>query len=86
MFNACVKANVIPGEAEATLNARLLPGTPIDGLLQDLHERIGDPAVQIELISSLPKAEQPLFFRRRPMIPPGADAALSFFFRRFFHA
>lgn len=72
MFSAGVKANVIPGEAEATLNARLLPGTPIESLLQDLRERIGDPEVQLELISSLPKAEQPMFFKRRPMIPPSS--------------
>ena len=49
MLQAGIRANVIPSEARATLNIRLLPGDSIDALLNDLRKLINDPTVRIEL-------------------------------------
>src|SRR4029077_12441369 len=49
MLNAGVRANVIPAEARATLNIRLLPGDTIDALLLDLNKLINDPLVKLEV-------------------------------------
>jgi acetylornithine deacetylase/succinyl-diaminopimelate desuccinylase-like protein len=46
MLNAGVRANVIPAEARATLNVRLLPGNTIDALLADLTKLVNDPLVR----------------------------------------
>src|SRR5262249_17385504 len=45
MLSAGVRNNVIPGEARANLNIRLLPGNTIDTLLADLTKLVNDPQV-----------------------------------------
>lgn len=47
MLQAGYKSNVIPGEARAVFNARLLPGKTAAGLVAELNGVIDDPAVQI---------------------------------------
>lgn len=49
MLSAGVRANVIPGEARANLNVRLLPGSTIDGLLLELGKVVNDPVVRFEV-------------------------------------
>ena len=49
MLNAGVRANVIPAEARATLNIRLLPGDTIDTLLAQLNKLVNDPQVKFEI-------------------------------------
>src|SRR5438270_1410106 len=49
MLSAGVRANVIPAEARATLNVRLLPGDTIDALLLDLNKLVNDPLVRLEV-------------------------------------
>ena len=49
MLTAGVRANVIPGEARAMLNVRLLPGDTIDVLLGALTKLINDPQVRFEI-------------------------------------
>jgi len=49
MLSAGVRANVIPAEARATLNVRLLPGDTIDTLLGQLNKLINDPQVKLEV-------------------------------------
>ena len=49
MLNAGVRANVIPAEARATLNIRLLPGDTINALLADLSKLVNDPQVKFEI-------------------------------------
>jgi acetylornithine deacetylase/succinyl-diaminopimelate desuccinylase-like protein len=51
-MKAGYKVNVLPSEAEATLDCRLLPGRTAAGFLEELRERIGDPEVTIETIQS----------------------------------
>lgn len=49
MLSAGVRANVIPAEARATLNIRLLPGNTISMLLAELNKLIDDPQVKFEV-------------------------------------
>ena len=49
MLNAGVRANVIPSEARAMLNVRLLPGDTIDVLLADLTKTVNDPTIRFEV-------------------------------------
>jgi acetylornithine deacetylase/succinyl-diaminopimelate desuccinylase-like protein len=48
MLKAGVGANVIPSEAEATLDIRALPDEDIDRFYADMAKVIADPAVKIE--------------------------------------
>jgi acetylornithine deacetylase/succinyl-diaminopimelate desuccinylase-like protein len=47
MLKAGYKSNVIPGDAVATLNARLLPGRKAEELIAEIKAVINDPAVSI---------------------------------------
>jgi acetylornithine deacetylase/succinyl-diaminopimelate desuccinylase-like protein len=49
VLTAGVANNVIPAEARANLNVRLLPGDTIDNLLKDLNKLVSDPLVKLEL-------------------------------------
>ncbi len=49
MLTAGVRANVIPSEAKATLNVRLLPGNTITVLLGELNKLVNDPQVKLEV-------------------------------------
>jgi acetylornithine deacetylase/succinyl-diaminopimelate desuccinylase-like protein len=49
MLSAGVRANVIPSEARAMLNVRLLPGDTIDVLLADLTKLVSDPQVRFDV-------------------------------------
>lgn len=48
MFNAGVKDNVLPTEARATVNFRLLPGDEIEAVLAHVRQVIADDRVTIE--------------------------------------
>jgi carboxypeptidase PM20D1 len=48
MLRGGIKDNIIPGEVEAVLNARLLPGNPAEKFTDELRARIGDDRVQVE--------------------------------------
>lgn len=77
MINAGQKPNVIPGDAEAVMNARLLPGKSVDGFIAQVAAAIDNPRVEIEVINSRPKAELAAFFARRSAIKPSRlDTAL----------
>ncbi len=49
MLSAGVRNNVIPAEARANLNIRLLPGDTIDGLVLDMQKLVNDPLVKFEV-------------------------------------
>jgi acetylornithine deacetylase/succinyl-diaminopimelate desuccinylase-like protein len=49
-LNAGVKHNVIPAQAEATLDVRLVPGYDPERFIEELTEVIDDEAVEIERI------------------------------------
>jgi acetylornithine deacetylase/succinyl-diaminopimelate desuccinylase-like protein len=50
ILQAGVRTNVIPSEARAVLNVRLLPGDTIDVLLNDLNKLVNDPSVKLEVM------------------------------------
>jgi acetylornithine deacetylase/succinyl-diaminopimelate desuccinylase-like protein len=56
MLSAGVRPNVIPAEASATLNVRVLPGQSLDDLIGRLHAAINDDAVKITVESRSPEA------------------------------
>jgi acetylornithine deacetylase/succinyl-diaminopimelate desuccinylase-like protein len=47
IFRAGFRSNVIPADAEATLDVRAVPDEDIDKLVADLKQLIGDPAVEM---------------------------------------
>ncbi|MFI5058891.1 MAG: M20/M25/M40 family metallo-hydrolase [Candidatus Acidiferrales bacterium] len=49
MLAAGIRANVIPAEADATLNIRLLPGDTISALLEELTKLVNDPQVRFDV-------------------------------------
>jgi acetylornithine deacetylase/succinyl-diaminopimelate desuccinylase-like protein len=49
MLSAGVRNNVIPAEARANLNIRLLPGDTIDVLLAELTKLVNDPQIKFEV-------------------------------------
>ncbi|MBI4161711.1 MAG: M20/M25/M40 family metallo-hydrolase, partial [Acidobacteria bacterium] len=57
-LDAGFKENVIPGEARANLNCRILPGTDFREFARRLRQTVDDPAVEIR-------------FRTEPAAPPG---------------
>lgn len=50
MFNAGVKENVVPQNAEARVNFRLLPGDTPEMIVDDVRELIDDPLVDITYV------------------------------------
>ena len=48
-LKAGVRSNVIPSEARATLNVRLLPGDTIDVLVANLSKLVNDSAIKFEV-------------------------------------
>lgn len=50
MLEAGIRPNVIPSEARAVLNVRLIPGDTIDVLLNELKKLVNDPSVKIEVM------------------------------------
>jgi len=77
MINAGQKPNVIPGNAEAVLNARLLPGQTVDAFIAELTQVIDNPKVEIEIVNARPKAEISAFYAKRSKIAPSSlDTAL----------
>lgn len=66
ILSAGYKSNVIPAEAEAVLNARLLPGRDPRDFIRELSAAIADPLVEV-------RAQPPT----RPPVPPmPTDTAL----------
>jgi len=50
MLSAGTARNVIPGEARANLNVRLLPGDTINTVVDDLNKLVNDPQVRLEVL------------------------------------
>jgi carboxypeptidase PM20D1 len=49
MFNAGVKDNVLPQQAEAVVNFRIRPGDSVDGVLAHVREVVDDDGVEVTL-------------------------------------
>jgi acetylornithine deacetylase/succinyl-diaminopimelate desuccinylase-like protein len=59
MLAAGIRPNVIPAEADATLNIRLLPGDTISALLEELTKLVNDPQVRFEVQANAELAAPP---------------------------
>src|SRR5262249_57961251 len=75
MLKAGVGANVIPSEAEATLDIRAMPGEDITEFYDEMKRVIGDPAVKVVPIpATRPEAppSRPTTDASRPIhtVPP----------------
>jgi len=55
-----IKVNVIPAEASATLDCRLLPDVDVDAFLDELRKVVADDRVQVEVLNRFHGAESPL--------------------------
>lgn len=51
-LNAGFRGNVIPGTAEAVINLRLLPGTDIDQVLDEVRKVIHNPQIDVTIAGS----------------------------------
>jgi acetylornithine deacetylase/succinyl-diaminopimelate desuccinylase-like protein len=59
MLAGGIRPNVIPAEADATLNIRLLPGNTISALLGELAKLVSDPQVRFEVQANAELAAPP---------------------------
>ena len=78
-LNAGFKANVIPGTAQATVNVRLLPGTTIDEIIAEMQQVLGDPGIDIEILSPFPQGQEDArayFNHRSVALRSSTDTAL----------
>ena len=57
LMNAGFRGNVIPGSAEATINARLIPGTNPEDIVRDIKRVIGDSTVEVRASNTIPWAQ-----------------------------
>jgi acetylornithine deacetylase/succinyl-diaminopimelate desuccinylase-like protein len=67
--------NVIPAHAEATVNARLLPGTDPRRFVRALRRRVGDRRVRVEIARGMPGTVSPLETPLAQAIEAGVRAA-----------
>jgi len=54
LMNAGFRGNVIPGSAEATINARLIPGAKPEDIVRDLQRVIGDSTIDVRVSTTIP--------------------------------
>ena len=67
------KVNVIPSVAEATLDCRVLPGTTREQWLAEIRRRLGDPALQIEVVN---ESDDPVVSRQDTPLYRNLEAAI----------
>ncbi|MBI4376449.1 MAG: M20/M25/M40 family metallo-hydrolase [Elusimicrobia bacterium] len=60
MLSAGYKSNVIPSQAEAVVNARLLPGRGADDLIRELRALIDDPLIELKAEGLLSSSVAPM--------------------------
>ncbi|QOZ34858.1 M20/M25/M40 family metallo-hydrolase [Bradyrhizobium sp. CCBAU 53421] len=69
MIDAGIKPNVIPGDAKAVVNTRLLPGTTTDQMIEEIKRVIGDPGIEVSIVSSLSQQDAREAYLMRSRIP-----------------
>lgn len=67
------KSNVIPADAQATLNVRTRPGESLDAVVAELRRLIADPGVEVAVMER--GEEAPASSEASPMFAAIADAA-----------
>ncbi|MCH7958696.1 MAG: M20 family peptidase [Candidatus Hydrogenedentes bacterium] len=51
MFNAGVKENVLPAEARAVINFRILPGDTVESVMEHVRVTIDDPRIEVSALT-----------------------------------
>lgn len=69
MIQAGIKPNVIPGDAKAIVNTRLLPGTTTDQMIEEIRRVIGDPAIEVSIVTSLSQQDARAAYLMHSKIP-----------------
>ena len=69
MIDAGIKPNVIPGDAKAVVNTRLLPGTTTDQMIEEIKRAIGDPGIEVGIVTSLSQQDARDAYLMRSKIP-----------------
>ena len=69
MIEAGIKPNVIPGDAKAIVNARLLPGTTTDRMIAEIKRVIGDPDIEVSIVTSMSQKEARDYYLMRTGVP-----------------
>lgn len=69
MIDAGIKPNVIPGDAKAIVNTRLLPGTTTDQMIEEIKRVIGDPGIEVSIVTSLSQQDARDAYLTRSRIP-----------------
>jgi acetylornithine deacetylase/succinyl-diaminopimelate desuccinylase-like protein len=69
MIDAGIKPNVIPGDAKAIVNTRLLPGTTTDQMIAEIKRVIDDPNIDVSIVTSLSPQEARDYYLMRAKIP-----------------
>jgi carboxypeptidase PM20D1 len=59
IFNSGVKANLIPSQATATVNFRILPGDSPEQILEHVHNVLKDMPVEVDIYENPEKATEP---------------------------
>ena len=54
LMSAGFRGNVIPGSAEATINARLIPGAKAEDVVRDLRRVIADSTIEVRVSNTIP--------------------------------
>jgi len=69
MIEAGIKPNVIPGDAKAIVNTRLLPGTTTDQMIAEIKRVIGDPDIEVSIVTPLSQQQARDNYLMRTKIP-----------------
>jgi len=60
MFEGSIKENVLPTQARAVVNFRILPGDSIAGVLEHVQQTIDDPRVQLRSLGRIVSEPSPI--------------------------
>jgi acetylornithine deacetylase/succinyl-diaminopimelate desuccinylase-like protein len=70
MIEAGIKPNVIPGDAKAIVNTRLLPGTTTDQMIAEIKRVIGDPDIEVSIVTPMTQQQASDIYLVRTNAPP----------------
>ena len=74
MIKSGQAANVIPGQAEAIINARLLPGATTDQLIEEVKRMVNDDSVSVDFATPVSQEATRNYYRAKSNIPESSTA------------
>lgn len=72
IVEAGVKENVIPGKAEATINSRIVPGSSVFEVIEEIERVIDDPNVKVELGGDMTIKEAKEYYKEKAEEKPSS--------------